>query len=69
MAKDALVIFEGVKNKKLKKLQQNQYCCARDHLFSRIHFSNACRSGVTANMTITEFNNGKTLSDGRYIVI
>ncbi|XP_066924402.1 uncharacterized protein [Clytia hemisphaerica] len=67
VAKNASYIFEDVKQHTKKRLSQNQYCATRDHLFTRIHFTNACRSGVTANMTVNEFNSGKMLNDGRYM--
>ncbi|XP_057311987.1 uncharacterized protein LOC130649709 isoform X2 [Hydractinia symbiolongicarpus] len=33
---------------------QAEYCCMRDHLFSVIHFANGHRSGVSANLLVSE---------------
>jgi len=44
------------------------YCDTRDFIFSEIHFGNACRSGVTANMTIEEYEKAKSFPDGRYVI-
>ena len=49
-----------------EKINRNHYCQTRDFLFSQIHFGNACRSGVTANMLIKEFDAAKRLPDGRF---
>ena len=48
-----------------KKLSRPDYCNVRDFLFSEIHFGNACRSGVTANLMMEEFEKAKNLPDGR----
>ena len=42
-----------------------EYCAVRDHLFIFIHFGNGHRSGVSANMLISEFN-AATEVDGSY---
>ena len=51
-----------------KKLSREQYCTVRDFIFTEIHFSNACRSGVTANLMTKEFKDAKELPDGRFII-
>ena len=47
---------------------QAEYVSMRDHLFVIIHFSNAHRSGVTANVTIAEFDRVVVAKDGMYLV-
>ena len=47
---------------------QAEYISMRDHLFVIIHFSNAHRSGVTANVTIAEFDRVVVAKDGKYLV-
>jgi len=44
------------------------YCDTRDFIFSEIHFGNACRSSVTANMTIDEYEKAKSFPDGRCVI-
>lgn len=53
--KEELVVTPGV------------FVCMRDHLFVQIHFGNGSRSGVTANMTVPEFSNGR-MENEFYIV-
>lgn len=47
-------------------INMKDYCTARDHLFFKIHFSTGHRSGVSANLTLKEFNDASIRSDGRY---
>uniref|UniRef100_A0A7M5UFW8 Uncharacterized protein n=2 Tax=Clytia hemisphaerica TaxID=252671 RepID=A0A7M5UFW8_9CNID len=63
LAKQAMDIFKRLRQNNAK-LSQREFCAVRDHLFTRIHFSNACRSGVTANMTVQEFEKAKVMKDG-----
>uniref|UniRef100_A0A7M5VFL8 Uncharacterized protein n=1 Tax=Clytia hemisphaerica TaxID=252671 RepID=A0A7M5VFL8_9CNID len=41
------------------KLTRTKFCRIRDYLYTRVHFSNSHRSGVTANMTMAEYEKAK----------
>ena len=49
----------------LKNVSLKKYCAVRDHLFICIHFGNGYRSGVSANMLVSEFH-AATEVDGGY---
>ncbi|XP_057315258.1 uncharacterized protein LOC130656429 isoform X1 [Hydractinia symbiolongicarpus] len=48
-------------------LSNTEYCAIRDHLLALIHFSNGHRSGVTANLTISEFERAVEI-DSTYLI-
>ena len=50
-----------------RSLSQQQYCCLRDHLYTVIHFGNAHRSGVSANMVMKECLKAKKLAGSELI--
>ena len=52
-------VFQGLKDNQSITINRDVFVTTRDHLFVKIHFGNGNRSGVTANMTVTEFNNAK----------
>ena len=63
-AKSVFAIFQANENTQLRR---TSYCLMRDHLFSLIHFSTSHRSGVTANMQVTEFEKAKNCN-GEWII-
>ena len=46
-----------------KEVSQAEFVRMRDYLIACIHFSNGHRSGVTANLTLTEFRRSEKSSD------
>jgi len=68
-SKSASQLFKTLKQDPNYDLSHTEYCICRDHLFVIIHFSNACRSGVTVNMTIEEYNKARHVPEkGGYII-
>ncbi|XP_065671436.1 uncharacterized protein LOC136089389 [Hydra vulgaris] len=63
LANTLFLFFE--ENQRL--VTQTEYISMRDHLFVIIHFSNAHRSGVSANVTIKEFEKAVVV-DEKYII-
>ena len=54
-------------NEQRKVYSQKEFISIRDHLFMVIHFGTAHRSGVTANLELSEFQNAE-LNDGHYVI-
>lgn len=67
-AKNAAAIFETLSKFPNYQLKQREYCLIRDHLYTKIHFTSAPRSGVTSNMTIAEFKSSELQEDGKWLV-
>lgn len=66
--KTALALFDKIENYPNHVVTRTEYCSLRDHIYTAIHFSCAPRSGVTANMTMKEFELAKEQSDGRWLI-
>ena len=50
-------------------ISMTEFCAFRDHLYMIIIFSNGCRSGVPANMTINEFESARKTAQGYVIEV
>ena len=59
-------LFQTILN---SRLTRTKFCRVRDHLYSLVHFSNSHRSGVTANMTLEEFQKAKQDKDGIWTIL
>ena len=66
--KAAVNIFEKQKLNINLALHRSDFCLIRDHLYINIAFSNAQRSGATANMTIPEFQAAKLQQNGQMLI-
>lgn len=53
----------------INDLSYTEYCILRDHLFVIIHFSNGYRSGVTVNMTTSEYEKAKRFPEREGFII
>lgn len=63
----AKAILESM-NDDNRHLSQGEFVSVRDHLLTLIHFGNASRSGVSANMLMEEYESAKPLPDGRFVI-
>ena len=59
LANDSKNLFSKFEGDPSTKLTRTFYCSTRDHLYSVIHFATSHRSGVTANMTMSEYAKAK----------
>ena len=66
--KAAFNIFEKLKLNINLALNRSDFCLIRDHFHINIAFSNAQRSGATANMTIQEFQAAKLQQNGKMLI-
>ena len=57
-------LFQQLKLTK-RAVTQTEYCCVRDHMYSVIHFGTGHRSGVSANLLMSEFRKA-TFINGSY---
>lgn len=66
-ARSARKYFNILEKGEILNLTKSIYITMRDHLFIQIHFSNGNRSGVTANLTVQEFQDARK-EDEFYVV-
>ena len=48
-----------------RAITQTEYCCVRNHMYSIMHFGTGHRSGVSANLLMSEFRKA-TFDNGSY---
>ena len=59
MRRKVIRLYKTLESNSEYELSHTEFCVVRDHLFVILHFSNGCRSGVTVNMTMGEFQRAK----------
>ena len=65
-AVNSKLLFDSLKNCPCQ-VSSEEFWCMRDHLFSVIHFSNSHRSGLSAQVTLKEFN-AEIKNNNSYII-